>query len=583
MKFLYDLKIGPKLLVSSGVSFAFMLAILLCALWGTARFEEQEAHSVRVLEARGAVRLMQSSEYREIIAMRGYIISGEESGLADLEPARQSYRDAAEKARGLLKGSQNLALLSQLESARSAAEAKLDEKRALRRKGDMAGIIRIEQTEMPKILGDFNGAIGTLNDHIVREAELAQSATHDLAGSLKLVLLLLGLASLAVTTLLSQLISRSITTPLKRLIATTQAMAKGELPERIEVTYRDCVGDLALAFGEMVARLRAIIGQVRTTAHAVAQDADQIGAGTEELARTAQTQASAAEETSASMEQMAASIQQVAGNAMSLAQNVDETSSSIEEMAASIQQVAGNAGLLGTAVGETSASIAQMTASIQQVAGNVHQANVAATQAAQAADGGRTAVGETIQGMERIRHVMTDVVTVIQELGKSSEEIGAIIEVIDDIAEQTNLLALNAAIEAARAGEHGRGFAVVADEVRKLAERSAKATGEIALLIQGIQKETAQAISSTKQGEEAIHHGTRLAQGAGTALSEIVQSVAQASTLMEQIRQATSEQTGASAQITHAVENMSALTMQVGAATKEQAKGSEQIIRAVDT
>jgi methyl-accepting chemotaxis protein len=193
---------------------------------------------------------------------------------------------------------------------------------------------------------------------------------------------------------------------------------------------------------------------------------------------------------------------------------------------------------------------------------------------------GRQSVDQTIEGMEQINHAMHEVVSVISTLGQSSSEIGAIIAVIDDIAEQTNLLALNAAIEAARAGEHGRGFAVVADEVRKLAERSAKATGEIAQLITGIQRDTELAVQSTQQGSEAIREGTLLAMRSGESLQSIVRSVEHVTTLMTHVSQAMQEQSRAAHQISDAVGAMNQLTQEVTGATRDQASGSEQIVQA---
>jgi len=138
---------------------------------------------------------------------------------------------------------------------------------------------------------------------------------------------------------------------------------------------------------------------------------------------------------------------------------------------------------------------------------------------------GQKAVADTLVAIKDISEVIHRAEDVINGLGKSSEKIGSIIEVIDDIAEQTNLLALNAAIEAARAGEHGKGFAVVADEVRKLAERTATATKEISELIKGIQGETSQAIKAIEVGTQKVEHGSKLSDEAGKAIEKIVEGI----------------------------------------------------------
>jgi methyl-accepting chemotaxis protein len=325
--------------------------------------------------------------------------------------------------------------------------------------------------------------------------------------------------------------------------------------------------DLSDAYGQIKSTIKCSLAEAVRTIDILATTSQELTTGTRQIQATMTT--------------VGRSIQQVADHAQELAANVEETSSSIEEMTASIQQVAGNANHLSSAAGETSVSVDQLVASIDQVAGNAQNASKATGQVTAAAAEGSVAVRETIAGMRQIDRNMRDAVERIVSLGKRSEAIGAIVEVIEEIADQTNLLALNAAIEAARAGEHGRGFAVVADEVRKLAERSSKATGEIAALIQEVQFDMGRAIEATQQGDVAIQKGSRLAEGAGKALDEIVNAVAQANALMTQVATAASDQTQTSGKISQVTRSVHTLSQEVTVATGEQALASEQILKAV--
>ena len=583
MKRLYNLNIGPKLFVATGTTLFMMILVLSSAFWGIRELSHRADEVRRYSDARAALRQMEGSVYRQVIAMRGYIISGDPAGLEDLEPARVAYEQSLDTVRANLQDSKDLAALDRLEAARRDVERMLSRKRDLRAQGKLPEIVTIEKTTMPQLFEAFTTAQVDLMGSVAAKTDTALTKNKDLTTLLTIVLLLAGSFSLVFSIVLSTRIAKSIVLPLKGLIATTEGMAQGRFPEQVEVVYEDGVGELARAFDQMSRKLRGIVTQVRGVAVTVSGGADQLSASSEQLFRSAQSQLAAVEETSSTMEEMAASTSQVAGNAQSLSRAVEEASGSIAEMAVSIQQVASNADTLGAAVSQTSASVEELAASVKQVARNVNDANGVAEASAEVAVKGRQAVEQTIAGMTRINQAMADVVAVIENLGQSSEEIGEIIAVIDDIAEQTNLLALNAAIEAARAGEHGRGFAVVADEVRKLAERSAKATGEIATLIKGIQKETVQAVQSTQEGNLAIQQGTSLAQTAGESLGAIVTSVHEVTALMGQIRQATQEQDRAAGQITEAVGAMNRLTHQVMEATRDQAKGSERIIASVET
>jgi twitching motility protein PilJ len=211
---------------------------------------------------------------------------------------------------------------------------------------------------------------------------------------------------------------------------------------------------------------------------------------------------------------------------------------------------------------DASEAVNAMSHTTQRMSENAEAATQTSVKATQAAVKGGAAVAETIKGMQRIRATVQSTGKKIKGLGERSLEIGAIIEVINEIATQTNLLALNAAIEAARAGEQGRGFAVVADEVRKLAERAARATKDITGLIKGIQVETSEAVTVMEEGTREVEEGTKLADQAGAALREIEQIVKQSATLMSDITRAAADQVKSTESVVHTMDNISQLTQE---------------------
>ncbi|MBK6914717.1 MAG: hypothetical protein IPH11_14095 [Ignavibacteriales bacterium] len=248
--------------------------------------------------------------------------------------------------------------------------------------------------------------------------------------------------------------------------------------------------------------------------------------------------------------------------------SADEINSSTEEMAAGAQEQSAQAGEVAIAVEEMSKTIFETTRNTTEAA------EVSRNAGTTARDGGKV-VEESIARMGRIVEVVSKSSATVIELGKSSNEIGEIIKVIDDIADQTNLLALNAAIEAARAGEQGRGFAVVADEVRKLAERTTKATKEIAGMIKRIQTDTADAVESMKLGTEEVIHGKQLAEKAGSSLKQIITGAENVADIVSQVAAASEQQSRTSEQISQSIELITNVTQQ-------SAVGVSQIAHAVE-
>ncbi|OSZ73512.1 chemotaxis protein [Hydrogenophaga sp. IBVHS1] len=300
-----------------------------------------------------------------------------------------------------------------------------------------------------------------------------------------------------------------------RLMNELQTVAEGDLTQEATVT-EDITGAIADSVNYTVEELRSLVGNVQATATRVAQTTSAVESTSTEL--------------------LAASTEQL--------REIRETGQSVLDMAQRINQVSGQA--------QESATVAR--ASLQ------------------AAESGLQAVQDAIGGMNAIRDQIQETSKRIKRLGESSQEIGEITELISDITEQTNVLALNAAIQAASAGEAGRGFSVVAEEVQRLAERSADATRQISALVKAIQTDTQDAVAAMERSTQGVVEGAKLSDNAGTALSEIDRVSRRLADLIEQISNATSREADSANEVAGNIQHIFAVTEQTGEGTRSTAQ-----------
>jgi len=270
-------------------------------------------------------------------------------------------------------------------------------------------------------------------------------------------------------------------------------------------------------------------------------------------------------------------IEKLQGMIAKVAHVTDKVASASVELSATAEQMSKGAEGLTTRTAQTATAVEEMNATVAEVAQNSGKAAGMAQETAQTAKSGRDVVTETITGMQHISDAVTQSASIIAALGKSSDQIGEIVRVIEDIADQTNLLALNAAIEAARAGEQGRGFAVVADEVRKLAERTTKATKEIGDMIRQIQHDTKGAVASMEDGTQKVASGVNLVNKTGEALAKIAEMVTQTSDMIRQIAVAAEEQSVATQHIASDLENVAKVSKESAGGATESAKASHDL------
>ena len=365
------------------------------------------------------------------------------------------------------------------------------------------------------------------------------------------------------------------------LVARSCRMVLFRMRETIRVAERVAAGDLTveirpvsekdtmmIAFAQMAENQRNLIGKLKLAAAGVSQASLQLTRASEQTAQVTQ--------------EIAATIQQVAQGASEQSRALQETASNTDQLARAVDEIARGAQDQAADVAKANATVDRVVKAIEGVSANAEAGVEAWNSTAESASDGARKTHETAESMDKMRKATETVSVRMAELGKRSEDIGKIVATIDDIAAQTNLLALNAAIEAARAGEQGRGFAVVADEVRKLAERSSLATREIAGIVDGIQSGVREAVNSMEQGSREVEVGYRLATDAGAALDDILARSRSVGEQVQQILVAARELNQLSTEMTGAIDRINRIVKRNAAATQQMKTNSESVSVSVE-
>ncbi len=397
-----------------------------------------------------------------------------------------------------------------------------------------------------------------LNWTIIAEID-EEEAYHAVATLRSFIFLLIGVIAVIVAAV-GWFFSRSISRPIARVAMVASSVAQGDVNHKIEVRSQDEIGQLGRSFEELIDYMKEMAGAAESIARndltasiTPRSEDDALGNAFKMM-----------------IDNLSGVLNQLNDSVQQLVTASNEISSSSEQMATGSRSQTDQAN-------QVTSAIQEMTATILESSKNANEAREVSEQTSAKSGEGQRVVGDTISGMVRIADSASESGRIISDLAEASDKIGEIIAVIDDIADQTNLLALNAAIEAARAGEQGRGFAVVADEVRKLAERTGTATGEITDMIKGIQEDSGRAVTSMEGASKLVDEGKALADEAGNSLNEINQMSTRVSDMIIQIATAADQQSAAAEQISHSMEQIANVTRESAAGAEQSASAAENL------
>jgi methyl-accepting chemotaxis protein len=469
--------------------------------------------------------------------------------------------------------------------------------------GEIAAIRRIRNGDSTAFIGPHVSRFGTLKDGSILVLSIPWTPYKNIPIQITFYTIVVGLLTTIAFGAATWVLSRDVTVPLRELRRLAREMAQGNFDATPRVFADDEVGQLADSFGETRSNLRGLLGRVGGSGTTITDGVRLITDGTGLLLVRSRDQSELTESSSLALENVRGGIRTVLGAAETVTDLTQDASSRALELQASAEEVARSMDYLFQSVEKTSSSTTEMNASMNEMskrtevlagigdevlsfvsemdstAGELLAASRSTAEIAQQvredARGGGEAVNRTVEGINVTHELTMSTAKTIDELQRSVGQISQILTVIEEVANRTNLLSLNAAIIAAQAGEHGAGFTVVADEIRELAERTRGSTKEIGTIIKAVQSGSRQAVQKMHEGVAKVTDNVRVAQDAASSLAKIVESAAKSYDMATRISRALEEQSQASRRLHEVTSRMSDHISEINRATREQARGTQ--------
>ena len=522
------LRIGPKMGLVFGFVLVMMLLIIYFGISGTSTVKKS-MEGIVTGEYQKTVYAFRANDALNnlVISIQQLVMISEPTEILrlkkELEEARADYRENLKKLEELEKDPQGIKLLEVSRSEAKVAAAANNQvvELALANKKEAAfSLFQSQAGPLTKKLQETFEAQAAFQEANVKAAYANAVKVYERQ---RILIIIAGALAFILGLAGAIFLINNFVTRLNRVAASMGSIADGDISTQLKIFAKDEIGDLGHAINRMLTSMNGMVASIKATAEQVAAASSQLYATSDQIATGA-------------------------------------------------EEVAAQAGTVATASEE-------MTCTSSEIANNCLKAVESSKRASDSASSGFAVVQETVEEMGRIAERVKESASTVESLGARSDQIGEIVGTIEDIADQTNLLALNAAIEAARAGEQGRGFAVVADEVRALAERTTKATKEIGAMIKAIQTETKGAVSSMEEGVRAVEKGTADASRSGHALQDILEQANAVTMQINQIATAAEQQTATTNEITNNIQQITDVVHETAKGSQESASAANQLSR----
>jgi methyl-accepting chemotaxis protein len=513
------LTLKMKLIVGFGLLLTFLMLTASFDFYATKHLVSAAEEANNALKSKDLATSMEVDVRRQVQAANDFTFTADSSALQRHNEAKQEVIQKLSAFSQALVSEKEIALVAKIQQDTDKLSIITDQQIGLRRghkTRDAASLAFGSRAQAA-----MQGVAGDLSELTAWETKIAQNGLdeeHSAASTNQIVEIVLAMTGLVIGVATAIFVARSIARNVARMLTMIQAVSTNNLAvQDLEVVSKDELGQASIALNRMKNSLHELVQSIAATAEHVASASEEISSSASQQSQGAVNQ---------------------------------------RDQAAQV-----------------ATALQEMSATVLQVSEHSNKAAEAARHASETAHHGGSIVEETLTKMRVIAESVGGTARKMVELGKSSDQIGRIIGVIDDIADQTNLLALNAAIEAARAGEQGRGFAVVADEVRKLAERTTTATKEIARMIKNIQDETKSAVTAMEHGTTQVEEGVVSTVQAGDSLKEIIRMAEQVGEMISHIATAATQQSSATEEVNNNMEQIAKLV-------KESADGAHQSAKA---